>query len=53
MTAGVLGLNLLFGGTVDAQFIWFTFSQVVNWGALLSLCVAAAMGWLRQLRLIK
>jgi Zn-dependent protease with chaperone function len=37
MTISVLVLNLLFGGTIDAQFIWSNFSLIVNFGALLSL----------------
>lgn len=57
MAAGVLSINLLFGGSISVDIIWITFSQVINWGAFLSLplavCVAAAMGWLRQLRPIK
>ncbi len=40
MTAGTLGLNLLFGGTATADFIWQTFSLVVNGGALLALPIA-------------
>jgi Zn-dependent protease with chaperone function len=37
MTVGILGLNLLFGGTLDPTFVWNVFSQVVNEGALLAL----------------
>lgn len=37
MTLTALVLNLLFGGTVDARFAWIVFSQIVNWGTLLSL----------------
>jgi Zn-dependent protease with chaperone function len=37
MTAGTLGINLLFGGTASASFIWITFSFVINAGALLAL----------------
>ena len=40
MTVGVLTLNLVFGGTVDLQFAWNTFSQVVNEGGLLAIPVA-------------
>lgn len=39
MTLGVLLVNLLFGGTIDFQFAWNIFSQIVNWGALLALLV--------------
>ncbi|MFQ6013947.1 MAG: M48 family metalloprotease [Anaerolineae bacterium] len=52
MTGGVLGLNLLFGGTIDFAFTWQTFSQVVNEGALLALPtalgVSALAGWVRR-----
>jgi hypothetical protein len=52
MTIGMLGLNLLFGGTATADFIWITFSLVVNGGALLALPIAlgvsALAGWLRK-----
>jgi hypothetical protein len=37
MAVGVLVINLAFGGTMTTQFIWETFSLVINWGALLSL----------------
>lgn len=37
MTAGILGLNLLIGGTLAPTFAWNIFSQVVNEGALLAL----------------
>jgi Zn-dependent protease with chaperone function len=37
MTLGMLGVNILFGGTINAQFSWQVFSLAVNWGALLSL----------------
>ncbi len=37
MTVGILGENLLFGGTIDSTFVWNVFSQVVNEGALLAL----------------
>jgi hypothetical protein len=40
MAIGVLGSNLLFGGTITGQFAWVTFSQIVNPGALLSLPIA-------------
>ncbi len=39
MTIGALGLNLLFGGTIDSFFVWLTFSQIVNGGAILGLLV--------------
>lgn len=45
IAAGILGLNLLFGGTLDPQFVWNTFSMVINGGALLALAVA----WLASL----
>ena len=52
MTIGLLGLNLLFGGTVDRVFAWETFGQVVHWGALLALLpalgVSAIAAWLRR-----
>lgn len=52
MTIGVLLLNLLFGGTIDGGFAWYTFSQVVNGGALLALpvalCVSVLAGWVRR-----
>ena len=37
MALGVLLINLLIGGTIDPQFIWTTFSMIVNWGSLPSL----------------
>ncbi|MCG8346465.1 MAG: M56 family metallopeptidase [Chloroflexales bacterium] len=37
MALGALVTNLLFSGTVNAQFAWTTFSLTVNWGALLAL----------------
>ena len=37
MTLSVLVINILFGGTINAQFSWQIFSLAVNWGALLSL----------------
>jgi hypothetical protein len=37
MTVEILGLNLLFGGTITPIFVWTIFSQVVNAGALLAL----------------
>jgi hypothetical protein len=46
MVVGALGLNLLFGGSVDFRFAWDTFSFVVNIGALFaipSVIVASAM----------
>jgi len=52
MTVGLLGLNLLFGGTLHPAFAWDTFSQIVHWGALLSLLpavgISALAGWMRQ-----
>lgn len=39
MTFGLLALNVLFGGTLNIQFVWDTFSQIVNEGALLSILV--------------
>ena len=43
MTLGVIVTNLLFGGTVDVQFAWQTFSLGVNWGTLLSLLAMTVM----------
>jgi hypothetical protein len=40
MAGGLLGLNLLFGGSIDLPFTWQVFSHVVNGGATLSLLVA-------------
>ncbi|HET8851478.1 MAG TPA: hypothetical protein VFN02_03055, partial [Ktedonobacteraceae bacterium] len=40
MTVGFLGLNLLFGGTAPASFIWIIFSSVINAGALLAWPIA-------------
>jgi Zn-dependent protease with chaperone function len=37
MTFGILGINLLIGGTAPADFIWLTFRYVMNGGALLAL----------------
>jgi hypothetical protein len=52
MTLGFLGINLLFGGTLDPTFAWNVFSQVVNEGALLALpcalAVSALSGWMRR-----
>jgi hypothetical protein len=54
MTLGLLGLNLLFGGTVDRAYVWETFGQVVHWGALLALLpavgVSAIAAWVRRPR---
>jgi hypothetical protein len=41
MTIGVLGLNLLFGGSIDPTLAWGVFTLVVNSGVLLALPV----GW--------
>lgn len=49
MTVGLLALNVLFGGTLDPLFVWHTFGQVVNEGALLTLPVAWAVAWLAGL----
>ena len=43
MTAGLLGLNLLFGGTASLAFVWMVFKFVVSGGALLALPVALAV----------
>jgi hypothetical protein len=67
MTVGFLGTNLLFGvlagqsvggiagGGLEPKFVWNTFGQIVNWGALLSFLpavgVSAIAGWMRQPRL--
>lgn len=52
MTLGNLGLNLLFGGTMNLTFVWYVFSQIVNDGALLALpfalAVSALSGWIRR-----
>jgi hypothetical protein len=37
MSVSSLALNLLFGDLIDARSIWYIFSQIINWGALLSL----------------
>ncbi len=37
MAWSVVVLNLLFGGTINTELVWMTFSLSVNWGALLSL----------------
>jgi hypothetical protein len=37
MTVGALGLNLLFGGTINSKLAWGVFNDVVNIGALLAL----------------
>ncbi len=37
MSVSVLVLNLFFGGTITPQFAWIIFSQIVNYGAMLSL----------------
>jgi len=37
MAVGILTINLLFGNTDTASFIWTTFSSVINGGALLAL----------------
>jgi hypothetical protein len=54
MTLGLLGLNLLFGGSVDRALAWDTFGQVVHWGALLALLpavgVSAIAAWMRRPR---
>jgi Zn-dependent protease with chaperone function len=54
MTIGILAVNLLFGGTIDSQFTWSTFSQVVNEGALMALpavwVVSTFAGWVRRMR---
>jgi Zn-dependent protease with chaperone function len=39
--AGYLGINLLFGGTIDAAIAWNAYSQVVNVGAIAAIPVAA------------
>ena len=39
MVAGILGINLLFGGGIDLNFAWMVFSQVVNSGALIALVI--------------
>jgi hypothetical protein len=40
MAAGILFINLLFGGEISFGFAWSTFSQVVNGGALAALPAA-------------
>jgi Zn-dependent protease with chaperone function len=40
MTVGIVVIDLLFGGTITASFIWQTFCLVVNGGALLALPIA-------------
>jgi hypothetical protein len=39
MTGGILGFNLLFGGSIDLNFAWMVFIQVVNSGALIALVI--------------
>ncbi|MBN1203837.1 MAG: M48 family metalloprotease [Myxococcaceae bacterium] len=48
MTAGLLGLNLLFGGKLELGFLWSTLKLVINLGALLSLPAALAVWALRR-----
>ena len=52
MTAGFLGLNLLFGGRAEPGFIWQVFTQIVNqgalWGLPAALLVSALAEWLRR-----
>jgi hypothetical protein len=38
--AGYLGVNWLFGGTIDAAIAWNAYSQVVNMGAIAAIPVA-------------
>ncbi len=51
MVVGILGLNLLFGGTLDAFLAWTVFSLVVNGSAPLVLPAVTGMsavaGWVR------
>jgi hypothetical protein len=49
MTVGLLTLNLVFGGTANPKFVWDTFSQIVNEGALLALPVAWVVSGLAEL----
>ncbi|MBD2683127.1 MULTISPECIES: M48 family metalloprotease [Nostoc] len=54
MTLGVLLVNLLFGGTINFQFAWNIFSQIVNWGALLALlAMLIVTSTLRKIDLIR
>lgn len=51
MTAGIVLLNILFGGTYTLPAAWNTFSQVVNEGALLALPAiwgVLVLSWLIQ-----
>jgi Zn-dependent protease with chaperone function len=41
--AGILAINLLFGGSINFEFAWQTYSMTVNLGALLAI-PAALMG---------
>jgi hypothetical protein len=54
MALGTLGLNLAFGGTIDASFAWTTLALVINGGAVLSLPlsggVATMASWARRAR---
>ncbi len=43
MTAGIVGLNLLFGGSASPAFAWMVFKFVVGGGALLALPAALAV----------
>lgn len=45
ITVGILGLNLLYGGTLESRFVWNSFSMVINGGALLALTIV----WLASL----
>jgi Zn-dependent protease with chaperone function len=40
MVFSILALNVLFGGTADAEIIWLTTSLVLNGGALVALLIA-------------
>jgi hypothetical protein len=54
MSVGILGLNLLFGGTIDLGFAWTVFHMALTGGALLALpsMLGASVleGWVRRLR---
>jgi hypothetical protein len=50
MTVGILGLNFLFGGIIDAQFVWMVFSQVIISGSLLTIIVLEIFAVLRWIR---
>ncbi|MBD2211282.1 M48 family metalloprotease [Nostoc linckia FACHB-104] len=52
MSIATLSINLMFGGTIDVQFVWLVFSHILNLGAflaLLAMMVAYPLNRSRQL----